>query len=174
MVIQYLKLGATYRLFLSGQRKLMLSIQVPEEGMTNKLSKPRSKQAIKKPKGQDVTAMTSPYVSLPAGRRRKKSRTVKSDDENGVMTLNDYANDGFIVNDNEDEEAFEELPDHQPLKPPSRSPGLPIPISAELEDLNEIQRDIVDGFVQEAKVVEEKIRERKGLNHHCSPRRSSR
>ncbi|KAK2685001.1 hypothetical protein QWA68_016390 [Fusarium oxysporum] len=162
-VIQYLKLGATYRLFLSRQRKLMPSIQVPEEGTTNKLSKPRSKQASKKPKGQDVTAMTSPYVSLPAGRQRKKSRTVKSDDENGVMTLNGYANDGFMVNDNEDEEAFEELPNHQPLKPPSRSPGLPIPISAELEDLNEIHRDIVDGFFQEAKVAEEKIRKRKGL-----------
>ncbi|KAL5592563.1 hypothetical protein FOBRF1_013589 [Fusarium oxysporum] len=131
MVIQYLKLGATYRLFLSGQRKLMLSIQVPEEGTTNKLSKPRSKQASKKPKGQDLAAMPSPYVSLPVGRRRKKTRTVKSDDENGSS--------------------------------PSRSPGLPISISAELKDLNEIHRDIVDGFVQEAKVAEEKIRKRKGL-----------
>ncbi|KAL5603595.1 hypothetical protein FOVSG1_006345 [Fusarium oxysporum f. sp. vasinfectum] len=163
MAIQYLKLGLTYRLFLSGQRKLMLSIQVPEEGTTNKPSKPRSKQASKKPKDQDVTVMTSPYVSLPVERRRKKSRTVKSNDENGVMTLNSYANDGFIVNDNEDEEAFEVLPDHQPPKPPSRSPGLPISICAELEDLNEIHREIVDGFVQEAKVAEEKIRKRKGL-----------
>ncbi|EXK78903.1 bloom syndrome protein [Fusarium oxysporum f. sp. raphani 54005] len=163
MVIQYLKLGATYRLFLSGQRKLMLSIQVPEEGPANKPSKPRSKQASKKPKDQDVTAMPSPNVSLPVGRRIKKSRTVKSDDENGVMTLNGYANDGFMVHDNEDEEAIEELPDHQPLKPPSRSPGLPIPISAELKDLNEIHRDIVNGFVREAKVAEEKIRKRKGL-----------
>ncbi|KAI3573574.1 hypothetical protein IWW34DRAFT_756900, partial [Fusarium oxysporum f. sp. albedinis] len=107
--------------------------------------------------------MPSPDVSLPVGRRRKKPRTVESDDENGAITLNGYANDGFMVNDNEDEEAFEELPDHQPLKPLSRSPGLPIPISAELEDLNEIRRDIVDGFVQEAKVAEEKIRKRKGL-----------
>jgi bloom syndrome protein len=163
MVIQYLKLGATYRLFLSGQRKLMLSIQVPEEGTTNKLSKPRSKQASKKPKGQDLAAMPSPYVSLPVGRRRKKTRTVKSDDENGSVTLNGYANDGFMINDYEDEEAFEALPDHQPLKSPSRSPGLPISISAELKDLNEIHRDIVDGFVQEAKVAEEKIRKRKGL-----------
>ncbi|KAF4339557.1 hypothetical protein FBEOM_6528, partial [Fusarium beomiforme] len=56
MAIQYLKLGSTYHLFLSGQRKLMLSIQVPDEGMTNKPSKPQSKQASKKPKGQDVTA----------------------------------------------------------------------------------------------------------------------
>ncbi|KAK2469848.1 hypothetical protein H9L39_18663 [Fusarium oxysporum f. sp. albedinis] len=163
MAIQYLKLGSTYRLFISGQRKLMLSVQVPEEGANNKPSKPRSKQASKKPKDQDVTAMPSPDVSLPVGRRRKKPRTVESDDENGAITLNGYANDGFMVNDNEDEEAFEELPDHQPLKPLSRSPGLPIPISAELEDLNEIRRDIVDGFVQEAKVAEEKIRKRKGL-----------
>ncbi|EEU34847.1 uncharacterized protein NECHADRAFT_88354 [Fusarium vanettenii 77-13-4] len=163
MAIQYLKLGSTYHLFLSGQRKLMLSIQVPEEGATNKPSKPQSKQATKKPKDQGVTAMPSPYVSLPVGRRRKKSRSVESDDENGAMTLNGYENDGFIVDDNEDEEAFEELPDHQPPKPPSRSPGLPIPISTELEGLNEIHRDIVDGFVQEAKVAEEQIRKQKGL-----------
>ncbi|KNB20057.1 bloom syndrome protein [Fusarium oxysporum f. sp. lycopersici 4287] len=50
MAIQYLKLGSIYRLFLSGQRKLMLSIQVPEVGATNKSSKPPSKQASKKPK----------------------------------------------------------------------------------------------------------------------------
>ncbi|KAJ4214897.1 ATP-dependent DNA helicase sgs1 [Fusarium falciforme] len=79
------------------------------------------------------------------------------------MTLNGYANDGFIIDDNEDEEAFEELPDRQPPKPPSRSPGHPIPISTELEGLNEIHRDIVDGFVQEAKVAEEQIRKQKGL-----------
>ncbi|KAJ0143393.1 Prefoldin subunit 6 [Fusarium oxysporum f. sp. albedinis] len=68
-----------------------------------------------------------------------------------------------MVNDNGDEETFEKLPGHQPLKPLSRSPGLPIFITAELEDLNEIHRDIVDGFVQEAKVAEEKIRKRTGL-----------
>ncbi|KAF4446778.1 bloom syndrome protein [Fusarium austroafricanum] len=102
-------------------------------------------------------------VTFPVGRRRKKSRTVESYDENGAMTLDGYANDGFMVNDNEGEETFEELPDHQPLKPPSRSPGLPISISAELGDLNEIHRDILDGFVQEAKVAGEKIRKRKGL-----------
>ncbi|KAI3573003.1 hypothetical protein IWW34DRAFT_887971 [Fusarium oxysporum f. sp. albedinis] len=163
MAIQYLKLGSTCRLFLSGKRKLMLPVQVPEEGANNKPSKPRSKQASKKPKDQDVTAMPSPDVSLPVGRRRKISPTVESDDENAAMTLNGYANDGCMVNDNEDEEAFEKLPGHQPLKPLSRSPGLPISTSAELEVLNEIHRDIVDGFVQEAKVAEEKIRKRKGL-----------
>ncbi|KAK2471492.1 hypothetical protein H9L39_17723 [Fusarium oxysporum f. sp. albedinis] len=161
MAIQYLKLGSTYRLFLSGQRKLMLSGQVPEEGANNKPSKPRSKQASKKPKDQDVTAVPSPDVSLHVGRRSKRSRTVESDDENGALALDGYANDGIMVNDNGDEEAFEKLPGHQPLKPLSRSPGLPRSISAELEVLNEIHR--VDGFVQEAKVVEEKIRKRKGL-----------
>ncbi|KAL5603458.1 hypothetical protein FOVSG1_006208 [Fusarium oxysporum f. sp. vasinfectum] len=160
MAIQYLKLGSTCRLFLSGRRKLMLPVQVPEEGANNKPSKPRSKQASKKPKDQDVTAMPSPDVSLPVGRRRKISPTVESDDENAAMTLNGYANDGCMVNDNEDEEAFEEMPEHQPLKSLSRSPGLPISISAELEDLSEIHRDIVDGFVREAKVAGEKIRKR--------------
>ncbi|KAK2926628.1 hypothetical protein FoTM2_013497, partial [Fusarium oxysporum f. sp. vasinfectum] len=73
MAIQYLKLGSTYRLFLSGQRKPMLSIQVQEESATNKHSKTRSKQASKKPTDQDVTAMPSPYVSLPVGRWKRNT-----------------------------------------------------------------------------------------------------
>ncbi|KAI7758839.1 hypothetical protein LZL87_013822 [Fusarium oxysporum] len=110
-------------LYITPEIKLILSVQVPEDGANNKPSKPRSKQASKKPKDQDVTAMPSPYVSLPIRRRKKKSHTVESDDENGAMAFNGNANEGLMVNDNEDEEAFEVLPDHQPLKPLSRSPG---------------------------------------------------
>uniref|UniRef100_A0A0D2YHW2 Bloom syndrome protein n=1 Tax=Fusarium oxysporum (strain Fo5176) TaxID=660025 RepID=A0A0D2YHW2_FUSOF len=55
------------------------------------------------------------------------------------------------------------MPKHQPLKPLSQSPGLLISISAELEDLNEIHRDMIDVFVQEAKVTGEKIRKQEGL-----------
>lgn len=159
MAIQYLKLGSTYRSFLSGQRKLMLSIQVPEESATNKPAKPRSKKASKKSKDQGMTTMPLTYLSFPVGRRSKKSRSMESDDENGAMTANRYANDGFIVDDNADEEP----PDDRRPKSPSRTPEPPISINTELGDLDEIHRDIVDGFVQEAKVAEEQIRNQKGF-----------
>ncbi|KAM5355881.1 hypothetical protein ACJ41O_002527 [Fusarium nematophilum] len=164
MAIQYLKLGSTYRVFLSGQRKLMLSIQVTEHGESKKPAKSRSKKASKKSKDDDATAMPSTYVSSPIGRKKKKARAVESDDENGAMTPNGYANDGFVVDeDDEDEEAFDELPTHRPPKPPSRRTGSPIPMDTGLEDLDEIHRDIVEAFVQEAKKVEEQIRNRKSL-----------
>ncbi|KAI8684282.1 hypothetical protein NCS57_00094200 [Fusarium keratoplasticum] len=163
MAIQYLRLGSTYRLFLSGQRKLMLSIQVPEEGASNKAAKPRSKKASKKSKDQDVT-MPSTYVSSPVDRRRKKSRVVESDDEDEEAVMpNRYANGGFLDDDDDDEDAFDELPSHRPSRPPSRQPGPSISMRTELEDLDEIHRDIVDGFVQEAKKAEEQIRNRKDL-----------
>ncbi|KAF4971654.1 hypothetical protein FZEAL_9781 [Fusarium zealandicum] len=162
MAIQYLRLGSTYRLFLSGQRKLMLSIQVPEEGASKKPAKPRAKKASKKSKDEDIAAMPSTYVSSPVGRRKKKAHTMESDDDNDVMRSKAYADEGFVVDD-EDEEAFNQLPNHRPPKPPSRQPGPPISIDTGLEDLDEIHRDIVYGFVQEARQAEEVIRNRKDL-----------
>ncbi|KAH7109800.1 hypothetical protein EDB81DRAFT_832957, partial [Dactylonectria macrodidyma] len=111
MAIQYLELGSTYRSFLSGQRKLMLSIQVL----------PRPKKASKKSKDQEMTTM--PLTKNP--------RSMESEDENGAITANQYANDGLIS--------------------PSRTPEPPISVNTELGNLDGIHRDIVDGFVQEAK-----------------------
>lgn len=165
MAIQYLRLGSTYRLFLAGQRKLMLSIQVPEEGASSKVAKPRTKKAGKKAKDQDVT-MPSTYVSSPVDRRRKKSRVVESDDEDDRAVMpKRYANGGFLDDDDDEdeEEAFNELPSHRPSRPPSRQPGASISMGTELAELDEIHRDIVLGFVQEAKIAEEQIRNRKDL-----------
>ncbi|KAF4982730.1 hypothetical protein FDECE_17448, partial [Fusarium decemcellulare] len=163
MAIQYLRLGSTYRQFLNRQRQLMLSIQVPEEGASKKTAKPRAKKGSKKSKEQEAAAVPSTYVSSPIGRRRKKSRLSESDHEVGALTSNGYANDGFVLDDEDDEEAFNELPAHRPAKPPSRQPGPPLSINTGLNDLDDMHRDIVGGFVQEAKKAEEQIRNRKGL-----------
>ncbi|KPM38976.1 ATP-dependent DNA helicase hus2/rqh1 [Neonectria ditissima] len=166
VAIQYLRLGPTVKYFLAGQRKLMLTIQVSEDKAT-KATKPKPKKASKKNKDQELPAVPSTYVSSPVGRRRKKSRVVDSDDEGSGLTTYVYPSNRFVPPDNEmdddDEEAFDELPTHRPAKPPSKKTGPPIPTDTRLQDLPEIHQDIVQAFVQEAKKLEEHIRNRKEL-----------
>ncbi|GAB0133651.1 pre-mRNA processing RNA-helicase [Epichloe bromicola] len=178
VAIQYLEIGSTARLFLSGQRKLMLTIQV-KEGMGPRVSKPKPKKSTKKKgKEPDMSAVQSTYVSSPVEKRKRKTRVVESDDEdNHLMTTNGYANDGFVVSDDdemqdenggeEEEEAFEPLPKHRPAKAPAKrknaAPGPPIANGKRMEDLPEILQDLVNTFVREACKVEEHIRNNKEL-----------
>ncbi|OAQ72477.1 RecQ family ATP-dependent DNA helicase [Pochonia chlamydosporia 170] len=179
VAIQYLKMGSTARLFLTGQRKLMLTIQVDEEAGTR--TKPKAKKSTKKKsKEQDTSAMQSTYVSSPVERRKRRTRAAESDEEeNFPTTSHGYANDGFVVSDDdmqqedneEDEDAFEPLPKHRPAKPPSKAagkkkaapPGPPITSDKRMEDLPEIHQDLVNTFVREARKVEEHIRNKKEL-----------
>ncbi|KAI1067977.1 hypothetical protein LB507_004706 [Fusarium sp. FIESC RH6] len=162
MAIQYLRLGPTHRLFLSGQRKLMLSIQVPEPGAPKKATKSRAKKGSKATAEEEVSNMPSTYVSSPVG-RQKKSRATASDRGNNASTSYSWEDAGFVVDDEFDDEAFDELPQHRPARPSSRTPGPPIPADTGMEDLDEIHRDMVEGFVYEAKQAEEKIRNQKSL-----------
>lgn len=162
MAIQYLRLGPTHRLFLSGQRKLMLSIQVPEPGAPRKATKSRAKKG-KGPAEDEVSNMPSTYVSSPVGRQKKKARATTSDRGNNATTSYSWEDAGFVVDDEYDDDAFDELPQHRPARPSSRTPGPPISVDTGLEDLDEIHRDMVEGFVYEAKQAEEKIRNQKSL-----------
>ncbi|XEU98028.1 hypothetical protein FSHL1_003315 [Fusarium sambucinum] len=161
MAIQYLRLGPTHRLFLSGQRKLMLSIQVPEPGAPKKATKSRAKKG-KAPAEEEVSNMPSTYVSSPVG-RQKKPRATESDRGNNSTASYSWEDAGFVVDDEYDEDAFDELPQHRPARPSSRTPGPPISVDTGLENLDEIHRDIVEGFVYEARQTEEKIRNQKSL-----------
>ncbi|KAF7539016.1 hypothetical protein G7Z17_g12506 [Cylindrodendrum hubeiense] len=164
VAIQYLQLGPTARQFLMGQSKLMLTIQV-SENKASKSTKSKPKKTSKKSKDQDLPAST--YVSSPVGRRRKKSRVIDSDDEAHAVMANGYMNDRFAMPDDEvdedEEEAFNELPEHRPAKPPAKRLGPPISTDTRLQDLPDIHQDIIHGFVQEAKKLEEHIRNRKEL-----------
>jgi bloom syndrome protein len=176
VAIQYLMLGPAAREFLLRRRKLMLTIQVADEPKS-KSTKSKAKKASKKGKEKDTPAVQSTYVSSPIERRRGRARVTESDTEDYPLTTGGYANDGFVVDDyeeeagQEEEEAFEPLPRHRPAKPPSkassktpsRKPGPPIPTDTRVEDLPELHQDMVYNFVQEAQRVEEQIRNKKEL-----------
>ncbi|OAA48702.1 QDE3 protein [Metarhizium rileyi] len=177
VAIQYLKVGPTARLFLTGQRKLMLTIQVEEKRPSTKSTTKKSSQ--KRRKEQDTSTMQSTYVSSPVERRKRRTRVAESDDdENLPITSHDYANDGFVVSDDEMQEDDDEedgsctpLPRHRPAKPPAKAAGKkkvipsgpPIASNKRVEDLPEIHQDLVSTFVREARKVEEHIRNKKEL-----------
>jgi bloom syndrome protein len=164
MAIQYLRLGPTHRSFLSGQRRLMLSIQVPEPGAPKKAPKSRSKKGSKASAEEESSNMPSTYVSSPVGRQKKISRTTESDRGNTGQTANSWEDAGFVVDDDDDyDDAFDNLPQHRPARPPSRTPGPPILADTDMGNLDEIHRDMVESFVREAKQTEEKIRNQKSL-----------
>ncbi|KAM3551043.1 hypothetical protein MY1884_007928 [Beauveria asiatica] len=180
--IQYLALGPEAGTFLNGQRKLMLTVQVdqaPEEGSRKKAPSKKTKQ-----KGQETLNLQSTYVSSPVGKRRARARLPDSDGEEYPTTSHGYANDGFVISDEDEEEddenendAFAELPSHRPARPISmqnqKQPapkakvikpfGPPIHSKKRLEDLSELHQDIVAGFVQGARKIEEHIRNKKEL-----------
>lgn len=65
--------------------------------------------------------------------------------------------------DDDYDDAFDNLPQHRPAKPPSRTSGPPILVDTDMGSLDEIHRDMVESFVREAKQTEEKIRNQKSL-----------
>ncbi|PNP77302.1 hypothetical protein FNYG_09178 [Fusarium nygamai] len=164
MAIQYLRLGPTYRSFLSGQRRLMLSIQVPEPGTAKKTPKSRSKKGSKAPAEEEASNMPSTYVSSPVGRQKKKSRTTETNRGHTGQTPYSWEDACFVMDDDDDyDDAFDNLPQHRPAKPPSRTSGPPILADTDMGSLDEIHRDMVESFVREAKQTEEKIRNQKSL-----------
>lgn len=163
MAIQYLQLGPHFPLFLSGQRKLMLTIQVTDGKKASKTTKSKPKKTTKKSKDSNTAALPSTYVSSPVDRRKKKTPGA----DNNRQAGNWYQNDEFLIPDEEsdedDEDAFDELPQHRPAKPPSARLGPPISGDVRLQDLPDIHQDIVHGFVQEARTLEESIRNNKEI-----------
>ncbi|KAL6827299.1 hypothetical protein J3E69DRAFT_333585 [Trichoderma sp. SZMC 28015] len=180
VAIQYLQIGPAANQFLSGRRKLMLTVQVSDSGDSNqtKIKKPRANKKQKEP----ANNVQSTYVSSPINTRRKRAAVIDSDDEaNLPTTSNGYVNDGFVVSDeefedeaeedmDEDEEAFEPLPQHRPAKPTASKSSSkkalrpePIPSKRRLQDLPDIHQDVVDAFVQAARQLEERIRNGLGL-----------
>jgi bloom syndrome protein len=170
MAIQYLQPGPFARLFSSGQRKLMLTVQVKDKGPKS----PKKKKATKKSKrNQEELTMQSTYVSSPVNQRKARgSRAVLSDDDDddeAVTTEHGYEHDGFVVSDDDreaeeaDDDAFGPLPTHRPAKPPAPRVRAPISAITPSQSLPELHQDVVNEFVREARKIEEHIRNRKEL-----------
>lgn len=170
VAIQYLKIGSAARFFISGQRKLMLTIQV-DEG--SKKTKAKAKKSTKK---NDADQVQSTYVSSPIAidKRRamaRKERILNGEDEFETGS-HGYENDGFVVSDDEEfdeaDDGFEPLPAHRPMKAASRknkaaAVSAPIQTGKRLQDLSHIHQDLVGGFVRNARRLEESIRNKKEL-----------
>lgn len=126
------------------------------------------------------TSMAPPStnVSSPARARSRKRAAIVVDDsiEDLGLHSNGYAKDNFVVSDNDalessDEDGFEPQPKRTPATRVSRQRkvvpdiGPPISNDARLNGarLSGVHLDVVQAFVQEAKQLEESIRNKKGL-----------
>ncbi|KOS16967.1 ATP-dependent DNA helicase hus2/rqh1 [Escovopsis weberi] len=193
MAIQYLQIGPVARAFLSGQRKLMLDIQVPSDQAGPSAAPKKAKKTSKKAREQGASNVQSTYVSSPvhSGPKGKQRSTVMDSDDSGdddddddeeayhdTGTLHGYRRDGFVISDDDMEDAdtgdrndehFEPLPGHRPAKASSKPSGKSkaraqaTPSRCRVQDLPELHQDIIDGFVREARAIEEGIRNRKEL-----------
>jgi len=172
VAIQYLQMGPAARLFLGGQKKLMLSVQVSSKAKHQDTIKDKSRKSKKQDKANNPPDMQSTYVSSPINDRKGKgrSRVVADDEETFAQTSNRYADDGFVVSDDAEEDdddnddAFDELPAHRPARPASKkTAGTAISVDQRLRNLPDLHQVMVDNFVNEAQTLEEQIRNKKEL-----------
>jgi bloom syndrome protein len=154
-----------------------MSLQV-HEGVA---AMPKRRQTTKKDTTKSKTSKVPPSTNISSpptrGGRQKKGKAAASapaddeDDEDDIdaadLHASGYARDGFVVDDGDwdDEDAFEPLPLHrqQQSKGQSRAVGPPISQDLRLEDLPEWHQDMVQFFVVEAKGMEERLRNQKGM-----------
>jgi bloom syndrome protein len=115
----------------------------------------------------------STNVSSPLQPKSRKRKSIQTEDEgtdDGDYEYyeNGYARDSFVVGDNEEtdeEDAFEPVTVHprKGEKPKRRQLGEPITIDERMASLDDLHRDVVEDFVQNAKEQCRKIQMDKGL-----------
>ncbi|GKT42215.1 ATP-dependent helicase SGS1 [Colletotrichum spaethianum] len=190
IAIQYLIVGRNAHLFLNGRRKLLLSVQVSDRNRESSVPKPKKRaKKSKKDDGQDLDEESlrrlppSTNVSSPAQVRRTQDKrkkgkslaTIVDSDEEDEMLLqameeqnlsmhaNGYIKDGFVMSDNDSDDGFEPLPKTRKRGDTSRGLGPRIEGDGRLGSLDELHQDVVHNFVEEAKHLEESLRNAQGL-----------
>ncbi|KAI1817746.1 hypothetical protein GGS20DRAFT_531591 [Poronia punctata] len=171
MAVQYFRIGRTAPFFLEGGRQLRLTTRVKNDGgqaggpsntTHRRLDTPAAPATAKRRAAQvPSTMLSSPTRKSTA---KKKGKAPVSLHEDSDEDLNEYARDGFVVDDNEDsEEDFEAMSRPVARRRKNTSVGPPISHDARLADegLTEIHKDILATFFEEAKRLEEKTR----INH---------
>ncbi|OHW92366.1 RecQ family ATP-dependent DNA helicase [Colletotrichum incanum] len=190
IAIQYLIVGRNAHLFLNGRRKLLLSVQVSDRNRES--SAPKLKKRTKKSKKDDEQDLDgepsrrlppSTNVSSPAQARRTQDKRKKgkslatiidSDEEDEMlqqameeqnlsMHANGYIKDGFVMSDNDSDDGFEPLPKVHKRGNALRDVGPRIEGDVRLGSLDELHQDVVHNFVEEAKQLEESLRNAQGL-----------
>ncbi|ROV99975.1 hypothetical protein VMCG_06279 [Cytospora schulzeri] len=187
IAIQYFILGREAASFLSGGRKLEVVVRTGgDKSAPAKTTK--KKAAKKKPAIEDTEEFSRPVstlVSSPIRRAAKKTtkkgkavaayfdeEAIAEGDEDddlepsGAMHPNGYEQDGFVVADEEEEDDY-----FEPVRPAPRQRrqrtldelGPPISRAAGQAEIDDIHNDIVAAFLEEAKKLEEDLRNMKGL-----------
>jgi len=172
---QYIRPGRASRNINAGRQRIMMSVKMSPDGksMAPPARKPnKADAAIKKIK----SAARSEYplstnVSSPI------QRTVKRKANGTNSHANGYERDGFVLSDPEDDNFVNEDSDADsdgfaPIREAGsrpradkRSLGQPITVDEKLDALDEIHRDVLENFVQEAKAATQKIMSKRGLRN---------
>ncbi|KAF3346311.1 ATP-dependent helicase SGS1 [Verticillium dahliae] len=177
IAIQYIYVGVNANKYISGRSKLMMSVKVSNKDKESSAPKPRkrtkkdSADGGDKPMPGQSRLPPSTNVSSPAtGKttRRAQGKNVVLDEESDFEErdadthVNGYERDEFVVSDDESDDGFEP-------RPAARRRKVAVPlgprISQEdrLRELEDWQQDLIENFVRDAKVLEEKLRNQQQL-----------
>ncbi|KAI2619339.1 hypothetical protein GGS26DRAFT_572677 [Hypomontagnella submonticulosa] len=177
IAIQYFRITPGARPFFNNQRRLFLTTRVkgkdsqagPSKKQT-RISQPATAATKRLASGNiPSTNVSSPVLGK--DRKRKGKAVAMMDDEEdsdeGYSRFSSgYAKDGFVVADDDSDDDFETM---APPRSKSRSQGQllgpPISRDARMSDaeLNGLHDDIIRSFLDEAKDLEENIRNSKNL-----------
>ncbi|KAI1128121.1 hypothetical protein F5Y10DRAFT_241258 [Nemania abortiva] len=172
MAVQYYRIGRAAPAFLADGRQLWLTTRVKSDGSsTVKVQRRLDIPAAPATRKEHTAQFTSTIVSSPARKsaNKKKGKAVAnfdedSDEEVGTHS-NGYAQDGFVVDDDENsDDEFETMLPAVARRRRANPVGPPISRDARLNEasLTDVQQDILDGFFKEAKELEENIRTSNG------------
>lgn len=179
------KTGVNSNEFAKGRRKLRLQICLSPNGKAKDPNKARKKVSKKRETGVAAShpdLPTSTNVSSPiqaATRRRVKQKSNAQPEPQ--LHRNVYCRDDFVVSDDEvgsfdeteddSEDGFAPIREKgQSQSKPKRPLGPPITIDEKLKRLNPIHGIVVDGFLQNAKELSQKV---SSARHHHQPRQGT-
>ncbi|KAK3337102.1 hypothetical protein B0T19DRAFT_60578 [Cercophora scortea] len=190
--VTYYVLGRTAQDFLQGRRKLKLTIQrgdgpprIDQRTRASPFDLAQPAASFEPPNARRPPPSTN--ISSPVRAASKKPTTKptskrivppildaedeesESDGSHGPLDRNGYEKDGFAVSDVEDD-AFDPVPFHRRRTPAQRQQtlhelGPRISRDNRLEEagLNEIHQDIIVAFVEQAKELEEQLRNKNNI-----------
>ena len=160
--LHYIRTGSKYWDFVrrKGVLKLPVLLRSDEnEDDKGKLPIPRKINRKKEAQPQSTN------VSSPIRKTARNDRNTRVKEESSLHR-NGYAKDGFVISseayqseEDSESDGFEEVREAgKPRKSKQIELGPPITKDGTLEELNELQRDIVENFVEEAEKLAEKVR----------------
>ncbi|KAF2500293.1 hypothetical protein BU16DRAFT_478598 [Lophium mytilinum] len=173
----YLQLGRRSDDYVRRGKRLNLQVRMSSASKP-KAARPTAKKNGKQPR-TGVAAARADYPStnlsspVAAATKRRQRRILSDEDEDEVhgeyggskagSHANGYEEDGFVVDDNEDDR-FEPIPGPVRSKPNKRRmPGPPITIDQRIASLDELQSAVLEDFMEKAKEKAKDIMVKKNL-----------